>query len=197
MKDTFKNVLCLTLITVVAGFGLGYVYEITKGPIATMEENTRTAAYRSVFPEADSFEELDKDLVSSKAPEGNGCDVDSAVIAKDPAGAGIGYVINVTTHEGYGGDITISAGIDNSGCVKGIEILKISETAGLGMKAKEKKFTDQFKDKTVKQFAYTKNGASSDFEIDALSGATITTKAVTDAVNTALAFFGSIGGAAQ
>lgn len=198
MGSAVKNVLCLTLITVVAGFGLGYVYEITKEPIAVMEENTRLAAYQTVFPEAVSFEDMDEETVSSAAGAGDGqkvCDIDSAVLAKDASSSVIGYVITVTSHEGYGGDITLSMGIDNSGMVKGIEILNISETAGLGMKAKEPKFKDQFKNKTVTQFTYTKTGASSDFEIDAISGATITTKAVTNAVNTGLSFYASLGGA--
>ncbi len=197
MGSAVKNVLCLTLITLVAGFGLGYVYEITKEPIAVMEENTKLAAYRSVFPEADSFEDLDEETFSSHVvpnPE-RGCDVVSAVTAKDASSNPIGYVITVTSHEGYGGDITLSMGVDNSGMVKGIEILSISETAGLGMKAKEPKFKDQFKNKTVTQFTYTKTGAASDFEIDAISGATITTKAVTNAVNTGLEFYASLGGA--
>ena len=198
MNSTLKNVLCLTVITLVAGFGLGYVYEITKEPIAQMEENTKLAAYRSVFPDASDFATLDDIPAAASSledPGENGCNIDSAVIAKDGSGNGIGYVINVTSHEGYGGDITLSMGISNEGTVKGIEILSISETAGLGMKAKDAKFKDQFRDRTVTQFTYTKTGATSDFEIDAISGATITTKAVTNAVNTALDFYRAIGGA--
>ena len=197
MSAAIKNILCLTLITVAAGAGLGYVYDITKEPIARMEADTRQAAYSSVFPEASEFTEMD----TGDAPlplgvsDENGCQIDSAVIAKDVSGAGIGYVINVTTHEGYGGDITISMGVDSEGCVKGVEMLSISETAGLGMKAKDAKFKDQFRDRTVKKFEYTKTGAASDFEIDAISGATITTKAVTNAVNAGLAFFDKMGGA--
>ena len=200
MGSFIKNVLCLTLITVVAGFGLGYVYDITKGPIAQMEENTKLNAFRTVFPEAESFSdtgvaETSENILSAAGI--TGVDIDSAVTANDASGNKIGYVINSTTHDGYGGDITLSIGIDNEGVVKGIEILSISETAGLGMKAKEAKFKDQFKDKKVKQFSYTKTGAVQEFEIDALSGATITTKAVTNAVNGALAYYDSIGGTAQ
>ena len=76
-----------------------------------------------------------------------------------------------------------------SGTVKGIEMLSISETAGLGMKAKEADFKDQFKDKNVKKFTYTKTGESGDDMIDAISGATITTNAVTNAVDSALVYF--------
>ena len=200
MSSGIKNVICLTAITLVAGIGLGYVYDLTKEPIAQMEENTKLAAYQKVFPEAAGFD----DTGNVDAPSDDngfagisGVQIDSAVTAMDASGNKIGYVINVTTHEGYGGDISISMGIDDSGMVKGVEILSISETAGLGMKAKEEKFRDQFKDKTVTQFTYTKTGASADFEIDAISGATITTKAVTNAVNAGLAYYEMLGGKSE
>ena len=196
MNSTVKNVLCLTLITVVAGFGLGYVYDITKLPIAQMEENTKLAAYRSVFPEAAGFSDCIEGYEGGTSVDGfEGITADSVVCALDTSGATIGYVMNITTKQGYGGDITISMGIDSQGTVKGVGILDISETAGLGMKAKESKFRDQFKDKAVTSFAYTKTGATSDFEIDAISGATITTKAVVNAVNSGLALFNTLGGA--
>ena len=198
MNSAVKNVLCLTIITVVAGAGLGYVYDITKEPIAVMEENTRQAAYRSVLPEAASFSDpvdVSSDQADVIATAGiTGTQIDQAVKALDNSGETIGYVINATSHEGYGGDITIAVGIDREGTVKGVEILDISETAGLGMKAKESKFRDQFKGKNVKTFTYTKTGATQDFEIDAISGATITTKAVTNAVNSALAYFDKMAG---
>ena len=192
MKAAVKNILCLFGITLVAGTGLGYVHDITKEPIRIMEEKTKLTAYKSVFPEADAFEDID--MAGNAIYGDNGCDIDSVSAAKDTSGNDIGYVINVTSHEGYGGDITVSMGIDNEGTVKGIELLKISETAGLGMKAKEPAFKDQFKDKNVTQFAYTKTGASSDFEIDAISGATITTKAVTNAVNAGIEYYAGLGG---
>ena len=73
--------------------------------------------------------------------------------------------------------------------MNGIEILSISETAGLGMRANTEEFKSQFRNKKVEQFEYTKTGATVDNQIDALSGATITTNAMTNAVNTALSFF--------
>ena len=198
MNSSVKNVLCLSIITIVAGLGLGYVYEITKEPIARMEEATKLEAYKTVFPEASDF--VDVDGISETAPSIlqqagiTGVDIESASYALDASQNGLGVVINATSHEGYGGDITISVGIDNSGRVTGMEILKISETAGLGMKAREDAFKGQFANKTVTQFSYTKSGATSDFEIDAISGATITTRAVTNAVNAALSCFRSMGG---
>ena len=84
--------------------------------------------------------------------------------------------------------------VGTNGTVKGISILSISETAGLGMRAKEEDFQKQFREKTVDQFEYTKSGASADNQIDALSGATITTSAVTSNVNAALTYYQNVLG---
>ena len=198
MKKSVKNVLCLTIITLVAGFCLGYVYDITKEPIRIMEENTRNAAYQQVFADASSFTETDVDtqnfVGAIEAGGISGVTCDSVVSAVDGSGNPLGYVINTTSSEGYGGDISISVGINNDGEVLGVEILSISETAGLGMKADTDDFKNQFKNKKVSMFSYTKQEPSADFEIEAISGATITTKAVTAAVNAAICVFNEIGG---
>ena len=68
-------------------------------------------------------------------------------------------------------------------------MLSISETAGLGMKADEAEFKDQYKDKNVENFTVTKTGEDGDNMIDAISGATITSNAVTNAVNSALVYY--------
>ena len=194
MDKIIKNTLILTVITVVSGLLLGLVYVITKEPIATAQENTRQEAFRSVLPDAASFEEYEG-YDAGKAGEllrENGYDPDEisgAVTGKDAGGETVGYVVNVISHEGYAGDIEISVGIAADGTVTGIEMLSISETAGLGMKAAEADFKDQFKDKKVEKFSYTKSGESGDDMIDAISGATITTNAVTNAVDAALVYY--------
>ena len=194
MDKIIKNTLILTVITVVSGLLLGLVYDITKEPIATAQENTRQEAFRSVLPEASSFEEYEG-YDAEKAGEllrENGYDPDEisgAVTGKDGSGETVGYVVNVISHEGYAGDIKISVGIAADGTVTGIEMLSISETAGLGMKAAEADFKDQFKDRKVEKFSYTKSGESGDDMIDAISGATITTNAVTNAVDAALVYY--------
>ena len=109
--------------------------------------------------------------------------------AKDASGTVLGYVLTVTTHEGYGGDIQFAMGIQDDGTLNGISILSIGETAGLGMRANTDAFKDQFKDKNVDKFEYTKTGATADDQIDALSGATITTNAMTNGVNAGLCAF--------
>ena len=107
------------------------------------------------------------------------------------SGDTIGYVFK-TSAKGYGGDIDLMVGIDTSGKVTGVSILSISETAGLGMNAKNESFINQYIGKSG-TIGVSKNGAS-DTEIQALTGATITSKAVTSAVNTALSLYSQIGG---
>lgn len=201
MKKIIKNTAILTAITLVAGMLLGLVYEITKKPIDVAHENAKQEAYKKVLENANSFEEMDafdeKDanslLREAGLPEN---EISEVAEAKDEEGELCGYVITVVSHEGYGGDIVVSVGIQNDGTVKGIEMLKIGETAGLGMKATEDVFKNQFKDKQVSHFQYTKSGESGDEMIDALSGATITTNAVTNAVNASLVYFQNMTGGA-
>lgn len=192
-----KDALILFAITLVAGACLGGVYEATKEPIAAANLAAKEAAYRTVLPDAVSFESDDMtEVIAGANSEVSGLGygnvtVDEAAIALDGSGTPMGYVVTTTSKDGYGGDITVSVGITAEGEVKGIEFLTIGETAGLGMNATQPEWKAQYADKTVEQFTVTKSGASSDGEIDALSGATITSNAVTGAVNLALYFVNS------
>ena len=192
MKNIIKNTAILTVITLVAGLLLGYVYDITKEPIAQSKEAAKKAAYQTVMADADTFELAEVDATDL----GTGCDVNEVVAAN--AGSELkGYVITTTTHDGYGGDIQVSVGIAADGTVTGIEMLSIAETAGLGMNANTPEFKAQYAGKLVDAFAVTKTGAAADNEIDAISGATITSNAVTNAVNTAILYFNNVLGGSQ
>lgn len=205
MSKIIKNALALTAITLVIGLLLGVVYEVTKEPIAQQEIKAKQEACVEVFPEADSFESVDlKETADTfrKVLDEAGYQaqtVDEVYQALDASGGTAGYVITVTSSEGYGGDIQFSMGVSMDGTTLGISFLSISETAGLGMNADTDSFRDQFKDQKVSEFSYSKTGASAEGEIDALSGATITTNAVTNGVNAGLLAFqvlceGGIGG---
>lgn len=202
MKNMIKDAAVLFVITVAAGLILGFVYQITKEPIALAEEKAANEAYAEVFPGAVSFEKMELTIPEGGADsiweeEYAGVDMDNALEAKDASGNVLGYVLTMTSHEGYGGDITFTMGIQNDGTLNGISILSISETAGLGMKA-ESVLKPQFENKNVSNFTYTKSGATMDSQIDAISGATITTNAVTTAVNGGLYIFQTqLGGSAQ
>ena len=195
MKNTIiKDAMILTLITLVAGGVLGLVYEITKEPIAKQQEMAKQEAYKSVFEDADSFEvcveEGDGELAAYLAENGfEAQTINEVMEAKDASGETLGYAINLTTSEGYGGDITFSMGVREDGTLNGISILTISETAGLGMKATKDEFKNQFQDKQAESFEVTKTGAAADNQINAISGATITSNAVTKGVNSGLCAF--------
>ncbi|MDO4332576.1 MAG: RnfABCDGE type electron transport complex subunit G [Eubacteriales bacterium] len=195
MKSMLKDAAILFAITLIAGLLLGGVYQITKEPIAVQEALKLENACREVFADAASFEEAgDFDAVHAEevlaaggytAQTIGGCQT-----AFDSSGQIIGYVITVTSHEGYGGDIQFTMGINSDGSLNGISLLSISETPGLGMQA-EDVLVPQFAGRSSDSFVYTKTGASAENEIDAISGATITTNAVTNGVNAGLYYFQS------
>ncbi|NLL78967.1 MAG: RnfABCDGE type electron transport complex subunit G [Clostridiales bacterium] len=196
MKKMLKDAVILFAITLAAGLILGFVYQLTKEPIAAQELKAKQEAYKEVFAKADSFEAVE-DLGLTKANDmlkeaGFGAAELSDMVQRacDAQGNTLGYVLTVTTHEGYGGDIVFTMGITKDGILNGISILTISETPGLGMKA-ESVLKPQFAGKAVEQFTYTKSGATTDSQIDAISGATITTNAMTNGVNAGLFYFRS------
>ena len=194
-KNTIlKDALVLTLITLAAGGLLGLVYEVTKEPIAQQAEKEKQEAYKAVFQDADSFEVCveaeDAELAAYLSENGfQAQSVNEVMEAKDASGETIGYAINMTTSEGYGGDISFSMGVTLEGTLNGISILDINETAGLGMNATKAEFKGQFADKQAESFEVTKTGAAAENEINAISGATITSKAVTGGVNAGLCAF--------
>lgn len=191
MKNMIKDAMILFAITLVAGLLLGVVNEVTKEPIALAKEKAKRQACQNVFADAASFEKmtLDESVSESLIAAGfTGADIDEASYALDANGNKLGAVVTVTDHEGYGGDIQFSIGITNDGVINGISILSISETAGLGMEA-GKVLAPQFQQVPLTYFTYTKNGKTSDDMIDAISGATITTKAVVNGVNAGVFYF--------
>ena len=205
MNTILKNTISITVITLVAGLALGVVQDITAGPIAAQAEKSKEEAYKTVFENAAAFSEysLDdkgqaEDLVGYLNDNGFSAQtIDEIMVAEDASGETLGYAFTITDSEGYGGDIQFAIGVQNDGTLNGISILSISETAGLGMKATTDDFQNQFKDKNVEKFTYTKTGASSDDEIDAISGATITTNAMTNGVNAGLCAFRYVEGGAE
>lgn len=195
MKNMLKDAAILLVITVISGFILGFVYDITKQPIAQAEEKAAREAYAEVFAEASDFllleEAMPEDPVFLAEWENagfEGVSIENVFKATDANGEPLGYVLTVTSHEGYGGDITFTMGICNDGTVNGISILSISETAGLGMNA-ESVLKPQYAGKKVPSFTVVKTGAQTESQIDAISGATITSNAITSAVNGGLYYF--------
>jgi electron transport complex protein RnfG len=200
MNQTVKNTLSLLAITAVAGLLLGTVYEGTAEARKTQSEKTQQKAYQTVFTDAVDFVDTAADSTSITYTEKE-VTLDGVVKAMDKDGALLGCVVTVTAKEGYGGDIQFSVGVDTEGNVTGISYLSISETAGLGMKAKDESFVDQYVDGSKDgdgTFVVNKDGGDG-IVIDAISGATITSRAVTKGVNAACQAAASVmnGGAAD
>ena len=202
MNKIVKDALILFAITLVAGVLLGFVYDITKDPIAAQNEKAKQEAYKEVMADADSFEALSGDAYSEANitatfaaalqadAENYTADEITEVVAGVKDGKVIGLVVTVVAGDGYGGDIKFSVGVGADGTYLGTSILSISETAGLGMRVKTSPdFLAQFKSANTDKFVLVKDGsvaAAGDEKIDAISGSTVTSKAVLRGVNSAL-----------
>lgn len=164
--EIVKPAAILTAICIIVTFLLAVTNALTAGKIA---ENSEKKAAESRFKvlEADSYVQLDKEGVVFEA------------IKEDGKSAG---VVVVTDASGYGGTIEVMTGIKLNGEISGVNILSMDETPGMGAKAKESSFLDQYLNKSESSMSVTKDGG----EIDAISGATITSRAVTQAVNDAI-----------
>lgn len=195
-KRIVHDALILTAFTLVLGFVLGAVYSITKDPIAAAEADKTQAAYRQVFADAKSFEayaDFDKDAAADLMAEYDFDDeIRDVQIAKDADDNGIGYVITVMAKDGSQANITFSVGITNDGTVNGYSITDIAETPGLGDKATTAEFSEQFADKQVDSFSVVKQAPAADNEIEAISGATITSRAMTNGVNACITYFQNV-----
>lgn len=188
MNQIVKNTLALFSITAVSGLLLGAVYEGTKDARQEQAVKTQQKAYQTVFAAASDFEEVKIDAAKGSVDyTEKEVVVESAVKALDKSGELLGYVVTVTAKEGYGGDIKFSVGIDKDVQVTGISYLTLAETAGLGMKAKDDSYINQYVGNTFSEdtsFIVNKDG-SEGIVIDAIGGATITSRAVTKGVNAA------------
>lgn len=200
-KKIVHDALVLFAFTVVLGLILGVVYGITKGPIDQVNYEKTQSAYKQVFEDADSFEEYaDFDTAAAEdlmAQNGYSDDIEVVNTALDASGNPLGYVLTVTAKDGSQGSITFSVGIQNDGTVNGYSITSISETPGLGMKAEEEDFYSQFENKTVDKFTVVKQKPASDDQIEAITGSTITSKAMANGCNAAIYYFQNALGGAQ
>ncbi len=186
-KEPFRiprPVIALTIIAALAGLALSGVYSVTKGTIEAQEIAKETEAYKAVCPDAASFANADQAEKALKEYEGKTTRVNKAYIAKDAAGNTIGYALNVSS-KGFGGTVTLAMGLTADGKIIGISFTELNETAGLGMKADEPAFREQFNGRGG-ELTLVKGTASGEQEISAITGASVTSNAVISAVNAGL-----------
>ena len=170
-KDMFKLGLNLLIISAVAALLLALTNSVTASTIAQRNEQANAEARKLVLESAQDFEQVK---------------VSEIYEAKDASGNTVGYTLKVLP-SGYGGTIELMVGIDSAkGQVSGINVVSNSETAGLGAKATNPEFSDQYKGKPLEELSVLKNGTPGDTEIKAISGATITSTAVTNGVDAAI-----------
>ena len=181
-KDMFKLGLNLLIISAVAALLLALTNSVTASTIAQRNEQANAEARKLVLESAQDFEEV-KD---TKTDNSKGVKVSEIYEAKDASGNTVGYTLKVLP-SGYGGTIELMVGIDSAkGQVSGINVVSNSETAGLGAKSTDPEFSDQYKGKPLEELSVLKNGTPGDTEIKAISGATITSTAVTNGVDAAI-----------
>lgn len=172
LKEYLVPTITLFVICLVATALLGLTNQVTAPIIEQLAIETEIKSRQVVFADAKSFGEAE--ILE---------DGTSVVAALDESGNTIGHVV-VNSAKGYGGDISVMTGVDAEGKVTGVNILSHAETAGLGAKAAEQDFRDRFVG-LVMGITVSKDKAG-DNSIDAITGATITSRAVTEAVNAAI-----------
>ena len=181
-NDALKKALhlggTLFAVTAVTGIILGLVENVTSKAILQTELAAKNEAYRIVMPAGQNFEAVEvvaDDFV--------------AEVQKGTSDKGVeGWCLTVNS-KGYGGIVSFIVGVTKDGTVKAINILSHSETPGLGAKSTEPEFYEQFNDKSSLPLKVVKGGASNPDEISAISGATITSNAVTSGVNAAVEYW--------
>jgi len=206
MKNIIVITLKLLVITVIAGVLLGVVNSITKEPIAAQEQKKADEARQAAFTEAASFEpvfdradtEDAKNVAVVDAVPADYSIIQSVYTAKDAGGNDIGIVASVVT-KGYSSGLNLTVGIGADGMIKGVVVGSNNETPGLGAKAAtDDKFRTQYTGKPYSQeLTVVKTAPSADNEVQAITGATITSRGVTNAVNTVAAYYTKEMGGAQ
>ena len=196
MKEIMKSTLILLVITLVSGFLLGFVNDLTKDSIEERNIEAKTASLQSVV--GDEFRVALDEKVKIDQPEGSeNIEIEEAYKVYDESDVVAGMVLLLFTSDCYGDEMELSLGIlqsdkkKDAAEISGIDFLSLNETPGLGMNADEEEFKAQFKHQDAEALQVTKN-TPQDQEIEAISGATITSNAVTNAVNPGLAFYNQV-----
>ena len=178
-KDTFLNMLVsLFVITIISGFLLGFVNNLTLEPKAKAKLAKKTEALKLVLTGFDNNPVIEIKKVKSPLAQDS--------VEMYPAflnNAFVGAAIIGSSEKGFSGLVKIMVGFKPDGSIQNIEVLEHKETPGLGTKMKDEKFLQQFRNinPSIYKLSVTKDGG----EVDALSGATITTRAFCEATQMA------------
>lgn len=181
-NNILKPGIVLLIITTIAAICLGFVNNITLKPIAAQIEKTTNEAMSKILPSASTF----KSAEDYTPTDSSNVKAYSIGYEKGEDTPIVGYAVSVVS-KGYGGELSIMVGISNEGVIQGVTLISHSETPGLGANA-DSEWINQYKDKSG-ELSVTKSASSSESEIQAITSATITSKAITDAVNEVTDFY--------
>ena len=187
MRDILRLIVVLTCICIASAIALAKVYDLTKGPIAHQKRLEVLRAIKAVLPPYDN--EPDRDMV--KVPMGvdkKGEEIQGVFYRGRKEGRLNGVAFKVNSPEGYGGTIEVMVGLLPDGTVHGMEVLSHLETPGLGAKIREAKFKDRFKKRSLSNTKWAVKKDAGD--IDGITGATISSRAVIKAIRGGLEFYG-------
>ncbi|MEW5800808.1 MAG: RnfABCDGE type electron transport complex subunit G [bacterium] len=199
MRDILELVLVLSIICLVAALSLAKVYDITKEPIALQKRLARLQTINAVLPPHDN--EPDKNTVqvsldaqgneggkvAARTADGSRTKTGAVLVYRGLKGDHVSGVAFEMKSLGFGGEVGVMIGLDPNGIIRGIEITSMNETPGLGARVAEPAFKQQFQGKSlnVTHFKVKKDGG----DFDQVTGATITPRAVVQAVKNGLEFY--------
>ena len=179
-------VIVLAVICLVSAAVLGLINQVTVGPIQANTEKTVQESLRTVMPIDGDYENVtDQYSGDPVTVDVTGVSVPVKAVYK---AADEGYVVETMSPNGFGGALDMMAGVDNDGNVTGIAIISHAETSGLGSKSTDPEWQAQFKGVNG-TIGVTKDG----YQINAITGSTITSRAVCDGVNAAIAVVETLG----
>lgn len=179
MRDIVKTTLSLIIICFAVSLCLAFVNNVTKDTIAERAKSDAEEQRRQVMAKAESF----KEVSGWQEKDSSGMIREAyAAYAGDKL---IGYVFSAAP-KGYGGEIRVTIGITSDRAISGVKVGDNKETPGLGTKTAESSFTGQYLNKNIQtQLEVVKRAPTGDNQIEAVSGATISSRAVTGAVQAA------------
>ena len=187
-KDVLLPVVVMTLVCIVVTLLLATVNAVTRDRIAELAVQADTAFKQAILPDASVFADRD---VPADHP-----DVSSVVEGSDASGASVGYVVTAASR-GYAGPVSVMVGVAPDGSILDVLVVEDDETPGLGKKVHEDYFLSAFDQKDATAVFSVKPDDFNLTRIDAVAGATISSRAVADAVNKACAAYLAFQGGAN
>lgn len=182
MKESLNLAIRLFIITGISALVLAFANKTTSPIIAASREENYQQSLKIAFEDADSFEKIeDSKLKEVQAQDETIIDVQAAMKDNQP----VGYVYQVAGKGGYSGDVVIVLGVNNENNIVGYQVLESQETPGIGDRVEQDEFVNSVIGKSMNESILAVKSPSADNEIQAISGATYSTGAVTSAINSA------------